>query len=397
MKLANLFAPGAGRYLLAAGALSMFAMGASQALYGPFFSHFGETLGVTPSRLGMLPGLHFAGATAGILAGGFLARRLGYRRILAVGALLLASGFAVVALAVAWRPILLGVGLIGLGFGVLVNLNILVDRAFGDLGPAALQLINATFSVGAISGPLLAAVSLSVGGQAVAFAVGSAISLVPLPLLLSSRTSALLAGEARASASLERNLRRRRVVYPTLLFMPLFLVYPGTEASFSSWMPPHLQSLLPMAAAGALASAFWLAFTLGRLVAVPVSMRLSPQRMVSAGLLLAGVASLAATKEALVWVAYPVAGFAIGPVFPGLLSWLRRRFPAEAGEASSLVMAAGGVGGIILPPAVGFVVESAGVVVIPIALAVILAGALIISLALLISGSRWQPRLRRTR
>ncbi|MFW5811498.1 MAG: hypothetical protein ACOCWS_00845 [Alkalispirochaetaceae bacterium] len=69
MKLANLFAPGAGRYLLAAGALSMFAMGASQALYGPFFSYFGETLGVTPSRLGMLPGLHFAGATAGILAG----------------------------------------------------------------------------------------------------------------------------------------------------------------------------------------------------------------------------------------------------------------------------------------------------------------------------------------
>ena len=369
----------------------MFALGASQALYGPFFPYFSRTLGVTPAQLGLVPGVHFGGATAGVILGGLFAQRRGYRWLLNTGGAILSMGYAAVAFAASWTTLLAGAGLLGFGFGLLVNFNILIDEAFGRLGAAALQLINAAFSIGAISAPLIAVVSLEIGGQTTAFLVGGVVSAALTTVLVLHRSAAdhMLAEERRrtgADGSPNEGGNRRALLVPVALFLPLYLVYPGAEASFSNWMPTHLFSLLSVAAASAVTSGFWLAFTVGRLAAVPLSTRLQPSVLVVAAIAVSTVGAVAATVDGLAPVAYLVAGFALGPVFPGGLSWLRSRYPRRAGEASSIIIAAGGVGGMVLPPLVGLVVDRAGAGMVPVALSTVMVFAIFMALIIAVSG-----------
>ncbi|HKK48686.1 MAG TPA: MFS transporter, partial [Alkalispirochaeta sp.] len=457
MNTRSLFAPGPGRLLLIAASTAMFALGAASALYGPFFPYFSETLDLSPSRLGLLPGLHFAGATMGVLFGGMVARRVGYRRVLMTGAVVLTAGYGAVAVAWTWPLLQMGAALLGLGFGLLVNVNILVDEAFGEMGAAALQLVNALFSVGAIVAPLLAIFSLQFGGQTVAFGIGAVLAVILIGLLTKSGTSAddlrahqheptydmaapgqpsgdgaaaahaaeegtsdtavATSGTAEepaaaaasaasaapdtaapdtaasdtaasdtAAAAAAKARHRRALILPTALFLPLYLLFPGTEASFANWMPTHLFSLLPAAVASAVVSGYWITFTVGRLVAVPISMRIRPGTMVGGAILLALLATVAATVDSLAPAAYLVAGLAMGPVFPGGLSWLRRRYPERAGEVGSIIIAAGGIGGMIIPPAIGYIVEARGVSAIAVTLAVLLAGSVLLATIIGISG-----------
>ncbi len=411
MNTRSLFAPGPGRLLLIAASTAMFALGAASALYGPFFPYFAETLDLSPSKLGLLPGLHFAGATVGVLSGGMVARRIGYRRVLMAGALVLTAGYGAVAVAWTWPLLQMGAALLGLGFGLLVNVNILVDEAFGKMGAAALQLVNALFSVGAIVAPLLAIFSLQFGGQTVAFGIGAVLAVVLIGLLIKSGTSAddlrahqhepaydiAAPGQAAATsntaddpaataASATKARHRRALILPTALFLPLYLLFPGTEASFANWMPTHLFSLLPAAVASAVVSGYWITFTVGRLVAVPISMRIRPGTLVAGAITLALIATIAATVDPLAPAAYLVAGLAMGPVFPGGLSWLRRRYPERAGEVGSIIIAAGGIGGMIIPPVIGYIVEARGIPAIAVTLSVLLSVAVLLAAVIGISG-----------
>ncbi|MFW5695876.1 MAG: MFS transporter [Alkalispirochaeta sp.] len=393
MTTRSLFAPGPGRLLLIAASTAMFALGAASALYGPFFPYFAESLDLSPSKLGLLPGLHFAGATVGVLTGGMVARRIGYRRVLLAGSVTLALGYGAVAVAGTWPLLQAGAAFLGLGFGLLVNVNILVDEAFGDMGAAALQLVNALFSVGAIAAPLLAIFSLQFGGQAVAFGIGAVLAVILLGMLIYGGTSADDLRQRRRADEVELTYdvaapsysaaakvgHRRALIVPTALFLPLYLLFPGTEASFANWMPTHLFSLLPAAVASTVVSGYWVTFTAGRLLAVPISMRIRPGTLVGGAILLSLVATIAATFDPLAPAAYLVAGLAMGPVFPGGLSWLRRRYPERAGEVGSIIIAAGGIGGMIIPPMIGYIVEARGIPAIAVTLSVLLTGAVLLA------------------
>jgi fucose permease len=379
MHQGSLFAPGPGRLLLVAGSLAMFALGVSQALYGPFFPHFATTLGATPSRLGLLPGLHFAAATIGIVGGGFVARRWGYPRLLRCGAAILAGGYFTAATAGSWTALLVGVGLIGLGFGILVNFNILIDGAFGALGAAALQFINAFFSIGAILAPLLVVLSLRVGGQWLAFAAGGIVAaILAVLLVVGNRGDNGSGSEGTTSTGGVPAMDGSGgpggagLLLPVAVFLPLFLVFPGAEASYASWMPTHLFSLMALGTASTVASGFWIMYTVGRLLAVPLSTRTTPGTLVIGAMAIAAAATVAATVDRLAPVAYLVAGLALGPVFPGSLSWVKRRYPARVGEVSSIVIGAGGLGGMILPPVIGVIVERRGPGTVPVALGAVL-------------------------
>jgi fucose permease len=160
-------------------------------------------------------------------------------------------------------------------------------------------------------------------------------------------------------------MRLRTFVMPVLGFIVLYFFYMASEASFGNWIPTHLAPAYGAAPAARFAGLFWLALTAGRLVAAPVSLRISPPQLVSWTLLLGVLASVAASAVAIAPLAYFVAGFFCGPVFPGVLAWIRRRFPGSADEVSSVVLAISGLGSVIAPPIIGTAVDTFGVVAIP--------------------------------
>lgn len=374
MSVRALFASRTSRYLIIGTSLTMLAMGASQAIYGPFYSHFRALFDLSASQVGVLASFNFVGTTSGIIVGSMLVKRFGYRPVILVSGGVFTVGFVIISVGTSWPVACAGALLIGLGFGGLVPLNFLVDEAFGQFGPAALSLVNSGFSVGAIVAPLMASVSLSLGGHRIAFAFGALLALSAVVFGLFMQT--------RPAVVEQREPSRGKALAGTAIFWLLYALYVGTEASAAHWIPTNLELTFSETGAAAVTTLFWVSFTIGRLAAVPFSMRIPPGKLLIVATLLGVCSAVLAGSPGMAPVGFALTGFFIGPIFPVGLSWIRRSFPSSASGISAVVIAGGGIGGIILPPAVGSVVDSYGPVAIPYSLAVSIAAAAVVCVAI---------------
>jgi fucose permease len=347
--------------LLVAGGLGFILLGASQALYGPFYGVFRERFGLSAAEVSLVTALHFVGATAAVSASGFLVRRFGALRVVTAAIYILAAGCVGVAAGPRWGLVLVGATVLGTGFGGLVTMNFLVGRVFADAGPAALNALNAMFGVGAVLAPMAAAPFAEAGAHEPVYLATAALA-VTLALYFTFTRRIAVEGPA---APPREPIRLRSFVLPVAGFLLLYTFYMASESSFGNWIPTHLAPAYGAAPAARYAGLFWLALTAGRLVAAPVSLRFSPATVVSWTIVLGVAASVAASAVPLAPAAYIVAGFFCGPVFPGGLAWIRQRFPGSADEVSSVVLGLGGIASVLAPPVIGTAVDAFGVGAIP--------------------------------
>jgi len=285
------------RRLVGAGFAIFLLIGAVQGLYGPVLPSVRASFGLSAATAGWMIGTHYFGSVTGVLLSLFLETRLRSRSRLAAGLGLVAVGTVSFAVFQAWPWALVGVLYIGLGYGILiVAVNALFAMGFGDRSPALLILVNAAFGMGAVVGPLLYGL-LSSGNFRPAFLVAGALAVLILPL---------------GWAVPEPQAHQRRAPVPTgdgvpralLGFVALFLLYTAIESSTSGWMATHLVFHgYSQAAAAGLTSGFWIALTVGRLLSVPISLRVTPLQMITPALAGVSVLALAAHSNALLPVA----------------------------------------------------------------------------------------------
>lgn len=335
-------------------------------MYGPAFPTLVRRFDIGLDAAGWTVALHFAGSFVTIAAAGPLLARLGYRLPLAVGAATMTAAGVTIAVAPSWAWILAGATLGGLGFGLVdVALNLLVARSFAPTAAPALNLLNAFFGVGAVTGPL--AVAAAGGGLRWPMA---GLALVTAGWLL------LTLGLREPSRPSESSGR-----IPWLAaggFLTLYFLYVAGEVGVGSWETVHLAPILGERAAAVNASLYWGALTIGRLIATPISARIRPSTFVLActGVALAGLG--AAHVPSLAPFAYPLVGLAFAPIFPTGLAWLQRVFPRRAELVGSAVLAAATLGPVATSGAIGWTVERYGTGTVPTQLAVIVAGLLVV-------------------
>ena len=114
-------------------------------------------------------------------------------------------------------------------------------------------------------------------------------------------------------------------------------------------------------------SGFWLALTIGRFAAVPVSLRWPGPAIVTLCCLGMAVFLLLAGIPAAAPLAYAGLGLCCAPIWATGLPWLARAAPKVA-AASAYVMASSMVGGIVFPPLLGRAIEISGVRSVPLIL-----------------------------
>ncbi|NBB74873.1 MAG: MFS transporter [Bacteroidetes bacterium] len=347
--------------LLVAGGLGFVLIGAAQSLYGPFYGVFRARFDLTATVVSLITTFHFVGATTGLSVSGFLAGRFGPLRVVTGAIFTLALGFLGVAFGTTWPLTLAGATVVGLGFGGLVTMNFLIARVFGAAGPAALNALNAMFGVGSVLAPMAAAPFAARGAHMPVYLAAGALAIALGLYFAFTRRIRVEETPVR-----EREpLPLRSFILPVAGFIVLYFFYMASEASFGNWIPTHLTPAFGAAPAARYAGLFWLALTVGRLAAAPVSLRVTPGVLVSWTIVLGIGAALTATAVSLAPFAYIAAGFFCGPVFPGGLAWMRRRFPDSAEEVSSVVLAVAGLGTVIAPPVIGSAVDAFGVRAIP--------------------------------
>jgi fucose permease len=154
-------------------------------------------------------------------------------------------------------------------------------------------------------------------------------------------------------------------------FVAIYVLYVAIESGVGGWEPTHLEAVgYPATVAATATSAFWLALTAGRFLAIPVSLRWPAPAIVTA--CCAGMVvflGLATIPSAAPW-AYGGLGFMCAPIWATGLPWLDRAAPRVA-AAGAYVMATSMLGGIVFPPLLGRAIEVAGVRSVPLLLGVV--------------------------
>jgi fucose permease len=317
----------------------------------------------------------------GALSAGLIGERLGRRVLLPLSALLIAVGLATQGAAPTWPVLLLGVAFAAAGSGAIdagVN-GVVMDLSVSGKG-SALNRLHLFYSVGALGAPLVIGqlVGLGVDWRLVAVGTGVAALALVVPMravgsVPPRRRAAAAASDAaarddRAAGPIERvSPRNDRAAGPDLR-LPLAILgaaiacYVATELGVSSWLVGFLADE-PMSVATLGLGLFWLGHASGRLAAVRFADRFDPIWFTTACAIGGGVALAVAVygpAGAPRIAAFALTGFALGPVWPMIMTVGGTLFPHRAATVSGVLTAAGVVGSVLYPPFMGLISEVAG-------------------------------------
>ena len=324
--------------------------------------------------------------------GGTLAISCGLTGTALLGYILAPYWWVMVALAVA----------AGLGAGAIdAGLNTYVAAHFGE---GLMQWLHASYGVGVTLGPIIMTAGLTFfqSWQFGYMVVGVAQLLLGVSFYLTIR---MWQNGGADPLELEHNPRltdyqtsygdtlKQPAVWSNLL---MFFLYTGAEVSFGSWTYSllTLSRNVPISVAGLWAGSYWATFTLGRILAGLLTRKVGNKK-----LLLAGFGVALAGSILLWWNPFPsasiiavaVIGFALAPIFPGLVSGTSARVGERyAANTIGMQIGAAGFGGAVVPSLAGVLAQQTSLEAIPI----YLVGVFVLLLSLYLFNNRRADRIK---
>jgi MFS transporter, FHS family, Na+ dependent glucose transporter 1 len=227
-----------------------------------------------------------------------------------------------------------------------------------NLGPY-MNALHFFFGVGALISPIIVGqVVAATGGISWAYWLVSLLVLPPAVALfrLRSPSNPVHSDEAKPV--------RTRPLLVFLLSFCFFLIV-GAEVGFADWLYTYAleMGLATESAAAYLTSAFWGAFTIGRLVMIPIASRLRPSTILVGDLIgcILGIGIIASwpNDSTFLWVGTAVFGLAIASVFATLFS-LANDHLSISGSMTSWFFVGTSAGAMALPWTIGQFFESSG-------------------------------------
>jgi FHS family glucose/mannose:H+ symporter-like MFS transporter len=327
-------------------------------LLGPLLPTLSANWALNDKQAGYLFTAQFAGSMVGTAVSGVLVHRFGYRTALVGGLVMMAAG--VVALPVS--PWLLGLACVlcyGFGLGLAMPAaNLLVAEENPENRGAALNLLNFSWSVGAVSCPFLVGSFSKSHHIALLMLLLAAVMIVLSIAIGSMRSAADTAGSAERKVEFSFRTVPWTNRYISILGL-LFFLYVGTENAVGGWVASYAKRMV------AQPGTFWVmtpsffygALLLGRGLASVALRRMEELRLARGGLLAAslGVAALLCSHTMTGVVASAtVIGLGLAAVYPITIAMLSHKFGAGASGVGSLLFSLGNVGGASLPWLVGY-------------------------------------------
>ncbi len=364
------------RRMAIAGFVTFLVLGIFAGSYGPSLTRIRVADDLNATTASLVLGTVSASCLLIVIVLGIAGSRTTLRLRLLPATLALVVGGTLYATATAWPLTLLGAGIIGLGFGTTgAGYNIAFATAPGGRRVGMVALINATYGVGAITGPLLIGL-LPAPGYRIVFGLGAAVTVVPLVLLMDK--ASLPEQQPRASAAAAANtVDRRAGVVP--LFMAMLFLSSAMEASVGAWSTTHLISIgTGVARANFGTASFWMAFTIGRFICAPVAMRAGERRLIVAALVgLIPSVSLGLAAP-LAMLAYPLTGVLLASLFPCAMVWATR-IAGNPDRTGVLVFASALTGSGVGPVVSGHIIDLTSPSSLPAVIAVMAGGCLLVA------------------
>ncbi|HEY6468918.1 MAG TPA: MFS transporter [Candidatus Dormibacteraeota bacterium] len=349
-----------GRAVTAAGFVAFLLTGVVQSTYGPSLPHIASRFHISGSTAGLIVTAYFLGECIGIATMGLTRSRVGVGRRLMLCALVFCVGLMAAALAPSWPLLLLAAGIAGCGAGGLVILvNLYFATRFGHRSAAMLSLVNAIYGVGSFLGPALVGIT---GGYAPVLAGAGIVGLLSVAGF--TRTP-----RSTPQVTVEPRLVTGRTVGFVAAFAVLLFIYEGLEAGVGTWEATDLVSLGGSVQFAAAATSFyWVAFTLGRVFAAPLAVRLSPPTLILGALAVAAVVLLGIRANFYAPLGFAIVGLCAAPIFPVALTWLTKVLPNAATVLTYVILGAI-FGSAMVPAILGRLISVAGIRSLPLGVA----------------------------
>lgn len=323
------------------------------------------------AALGVFYLLGALGFAAGTFAGGFATERFGRRLLLAGAGLLLAAGLVLEGSTRSWDLFLVAAVAVGVGSGVIDGgMNSLILDLSRRRSGGALNLLHLFFSIGAASSPLVVGQLVAAGIDWRAIILVTAAWAAVIGLLFAThtmpsgrRSAAAHGASVPVSGSAPAGQPPPRSILPLALLGLGIGCYVSAEIGTSSWLVRFLADI-PAGAATATLSAFWAALAASRLLASRTADRFAPVPFATTAVVLAAAALLGAVVSPwtpLSVVLFALGGFALGPVYPMIMSIGGGLYPRRLAMVTGSLAGFGVVGGIVYPPVMGFISDAGSI------------------------------------
>ena len=302
------------RRILIFGFLAFVLIGLEQGILGLFVAELGAQLRRSPEELGLFFALHGVGSAivTGSALIGWLEKRNNKR--IAMASLALGAGGFLVVFGESWILKLVAAPLLGIGFGGLsMSFNTLFVTHFSQKNAGLLNVLNATYGLGAVAAPWLVSTGMYSGTE-----VFLAIAVLSLVVMIGAwgiddRVPSNLPTIASEDSGTSR-------VAPLLVtaFLILFL-----EAGLTYWMP----SLLAETSDNELIGASYMAAFFGWFVVVRLGAAALATWITTLGFALIGLSGVFASLLLVSTGFIPLSetsfiGAFMGLIFPNAYAWM---------------------------------------------------------------------------
>jgi MFS transporter, FHS family, glucose/mannose:H+ symporter len=333
--------------------ISIFAvMGGFTSSYGVMVPYFREKFSLNLAESGFIFFAHGVTALIGVVIGTITVSKFKAAYVGGLGAPLMGVGAILIGVAPSWNITLLGVTVVGVGFGACdATISQFLSRGGSEKAVRLVNILNAGFAIGAVIGPILIAGAVpDLFGQLL-FA-WAAVFFVVGYMFISNTSGYLKRDHSTAKPD------GHKFVFSMLLLGIAF--YVGVEVGASGWIPTYMIDQNYSAQMGATALAlFFLALAAGRILILPLAKKYSPTQMVlvSSILIILSLFFIGFTPYAL--LGFTIMGFVCGPVFPTAMVWAVRINPGDPRTAGFMMFAAI-AGASISPSLMGIVMQKTG-------------------------------------
>lgn len=341
------------------------ALGLGMALLGPSLPRLAENTGSTISQISILFTASSGGYFLGSVLGGRLYDHYAGHPILAIVLGIMIFGIALIPfIPLLWilTAILFFLGALQ---GVLdVGCNTLLIWVYRrDVSPF-MNALHFFFGVGTFVAPIILAQSALLSGDIKSGYILIALMIIPILIWITRQPSPSAQDQNEEAAEKGTQNLRQNVILIVFTALILFF-YVGAELGFGGWIYTYaLESNLADATTAAyLTSAFWGAFSIGRLASIPMATRLRPRTQMFADFAgcIAGmlIIILFAGSQIALWAGTMVVGFSMASVFPVTITLAERRM-VVTGQVTSWFFVGVGLGSMLMPWLIGQLIEPIG-------------------------------------
>ena len=360
--------------------IAFISLGLPDGLLGVAWPGIRDYFDLPVDALGIILILGTSGYMLSSFLSGVLMRRLGIGKLLSLSCAATAGSLFVYAHTSSWWIFVMFSVISGLGAGAIdAGINTYVAKYHSS---RMMQWLHASFGVGITSGPVIMTLGISMTSRwqsgylvvSIAIAILAAVFFATKSMWFGITVNSSEEHHAETDATLFETLK----TIPAQLSMLTFFLYTGVELGLGMWTYLLLTESRGVApeVAGYVTGSYWGMFTVGRIIAGLYARRIADSKLIylSVSLALIGIGLLLTNSGQLTSIlGIGVAGFAIAPILPGLVSSTASRVGRiHQANTIGMQMAAAGFGVTIVPSLAGVLAKFYGLEVIPLYLLTVL-------------------------